>query len=100
MVFGIVRHHRGQIDVTSEPGLGTTIRLSLPVGVIEECEVPAAANERPARALRILIVDDEARLTALAAGMLRRDGHLSTEASSGQEALERLRSESFDLVIS
>jgi signal transduction histidine kinase/HAMP domain-containing protein len=100
MVFGIVRHHGGQIDVTSEPGRGTTIRLSLPVGMAEESDVPAAANERPARALRILIVDDEARLAALAAGMLRRDGHQTTEASSGQEALERLHSEPFDLVIS
>lgn len=38
-------------------------------------------------------------LAALAAGMLRRDGHQATETSSGQEALERLRAERFDLMI-
>jgi CheY-like chemotaxis protein len=32
--------------------------------------------------------------------MLRRDGHQATETFSGDEALQRLRAESFDLVIS
>jgi signal transduction histidine kinase len=100
MVFGIVRHHSGQIDVTSAPGQGTTFHLRLPVGEIESLDLPVVTDQHLSRGLRVLVVDDEARLTALAAGMLRRDGHRATEASSGEEALERLHAELFDLVIS
>jgi signal transduction histidine kinase/HAMP domain-containing protein/ActR/RegA family two-component response regulator len=100
MVFGIVRQHAGQIDVTSSPGQGTMMRLTMPAGTPAETRPAPDADEQPARSLRILVVDDEARLTALAAGMLRRDGHQATETFSGNEALQRLRAESFDLVIS
>lgn len=100
MVFGIVRQHAGQIDVTSAPGHGTTMRLTLPAGLLPERTPSHDGDEQPGRPLRVLVVDDEARLTALAAGMLRRDGHEATEASSGNEALERLAAERFDLVIS
>jgi signal transduction histidine kinase/ActR/RegA family two-component response regulator/HAMP domain-containing protein len=100
MVFGIIRHHAGQIDVTSSPGQGTTIRLTLPAGTPVAGSPAGGGDEQPARSLRVLVVDDEPRLTALAAGMLRRDGHQATEAFSADEALQRLRAEPFDLVIS
>jgi PAS domain S-box-containing protein len=100
MVFGIIRQHAGQIDVTSSPGQGTTVRLALPAGSLPRSDSARDTDGHPARSLRVLVVDDEARLTALAAGMLRRDGHQTAEACSGLEALQRLRAESFDLVIS
>ncbi len=31
IVYGIVDHHRGQVEVTSEPGQGTTVRVWLPL---------------------------------------------------------------------
>ena len=100
MVFGIIRRHGGEINVTSEPGRGTTFHLSLPAGVSEKPAAPTTPTTSAARSLRVLVVDDEAKLAALAAGMLRRDGHQATETGSGLEALERLRAEPFDLVIS
>jgi CheY-like chemotaxis protein len=101
MVFGIVRRHGGEIEVTSVPGEGTTFSLILPASEPEQGEAQVSVESRAAaRALRVLVVDDEQRLAALAAGMLRRDGHHAAEAGSGQAALDRLRSEAFDLVIS
>lgn len=50
--------------------------------------------------LRILMVDDSARMRRIIIGTLRRAGHLDvTEAADGKDALEKLRQENFDLVI-
>jgi len=49
---------------------------------------------------RILVVDDEVSMRELLAIMLRREGYLVAEAGDGVEALETLRDENFDLVIS
>jgi CheY-like chemotaxis protein/anti-sigma regulatory factor (Ser/Thr protein kinase) len=99
MVFGIVQRHDGQIDVDSRPGRGTTIRLSFPIRALDR-----AGRREPehgvGRALRVLVVDDETQLARLLAGMLQRDGHEVVIASSGPEALQRLRADRFGLVIS
>jgi DNA-binding response OmpR family regulator len=52
--------------------------------------------EEPVRAL---VVDDEEALRFFIEETLRRDGHVVTGASSGEEALERLRDTPFDLIV-
>jgi CheY-like chemotaxis protein len=47
----------------------------------------------------ILIVDDEAPLRDMMTQMLQRDGHSTTTACNGIEALQRLQEHSFDLMI-
>ena len=49
---------------------------------------------------RILIVDDEAIARENLCHALGKSGHLTEEASSGKQALERLRASDYDLVIS
>jgi len=100
MVFGIVERHRGQIDIASEVGRGTTIHLTFPVGEATSAQAVDPAAEPPVQPCRILVVDDEIRLAALLVGMLQYEGHAGVTAGSAEEALERLRAESFDLVIS
>ncbi|HVP39901.1 MAG TPA: sigma-54 dependent transcriptional regulator [Candidatus Saccharimonadales bacterium] len=48
---------------------------------------------------KILVVDDEQSMCQFLALMLRRDGYLVTPVTSGQEALDKLREEEFDVVI-
>jgi two-component system response regulator FlrC len=48
---------------------------------------------------RILVVDDEEGIRSFLAESLELDGHQIEEAASGEEALERLRAKSFDLVL-
>jgi CheY-like chemotaxis protein len=71
--------------------------------VLEPARSEAPVADRVAeggRRLRVLAVDDEAHLRDLVALMLAREGHEVTTAASGEEALEHLAADSFDLVIS
>lgn len=48
---------------------------------------------------KILIVDDEAPIRALMRATLTMAGHQVTEASGGEEALEKIKKTAFDLVV-
>jgi CheY-like chemotaxis protein len=103
MVFRIVEQHGGRIEVRSVPGVGTTFSITFPL-----VEVSAQAESlpkyvpqlEPARALRILMVDDEPMMTKAVVRMLRPSGHLVSVAGSGEEALEKLAEQTFDVVVS
>ncbi len=61
--------------------------------------LPAAGCRLPA-ASRILVVDDERSMREMLGILLRRDGHDLTIVESGTEAIELLRRQPFDLVVS
>ncbi len=54
----------------------------------------------PPRPLRVLAVDDEPMMTKAVMRMLKPSGHLVSVASSGEEALEKLAKQPFDVVVS
>ncbi|MBA4397028.1 MAG: hypothetical protein C0394_06570 [Syntrophus sp. (in: bacteria)] len=102
VVYGIVRDHKGVIDVTSAPGKGTTVSVYLPVIVSEA----AAQEQTPGGEIvggseRILFVDDEANMIEVVVSMLTSLGYHLTARRSSVEALElfRTRPDDFDLVI-
>jgi PAS domain S-box-containing protein len=104
-VFGVVERLGGQVRVQSTPGEGTTFRLQFQAiaAMPERAEVPASKTRHavlPQRQLRILAVDDEPALTKAVVRLLRPIGHVVTTASSGEEALERLAEDAFDVVLS
>ena len=103
MVFGIVEQHGGHIEVRSAPGDGTTFRMRFPlVDAFAEAEPPPASTGQlePFRLLRILMVDDEPMMTKAVVRMLKPSGHLVSVAASGEEALERLEEQGFDVIVS
>jgi CheY-like chemotaxis protein len=50
--------------------------------------------------LRILVVDDEPMMTRAVMRMLKPSGHLVSAAASGEEAVEKLTEQTFDVVVS
>jgi len=104
MVYGVMERHEGNIDIQSEPGKGTTIRLVFPVRT-KLCE-DKEENERHAaiEPLQILCIDDEPLLRELIKEILERDGHEVEVSDSGQSGLDefriaRKRGRPFDVVI-
>ena len=69
MVYGIVKQHNGSIDVYSEPGMGTTFKIYLPLdrGPVE-AEIQKGEEQAPLRGGNetILVAEDDARLRDLA----------------------------------
>ena len=105
MVFGIVEQHSGHIEVRSAPGAGTTFRMTFPVIQVlpAEAELSPTASVRLEllqRLLRVLVVDDEPMMTKAVVRMLKPSGHAVTVAGSGEEALEKLAAQAFDVVVS
>jgi CheY-like chemotaxis protein len=90
--FGIIRRHEGSIEVDSEPGRGTTFKISLP-------KVVTAANEltgngtaetaiQPADdKVRVLVVDDETHVREVLIEALESEGCEVVPAESGEIAL-------------
>ncbi|MCC6858514.1 MAG: PAS domain-containing protein [Bryobacterales bacterium] len=92
-VYGIVRQSGGYIWAHSEPGMGATFRIYLPV----LCEAPAETQPQPrpagaaAGTETILLVEDEASLRRMVAEALGRCGYTVLQAGGGEEALSVAR---------
>ncbi|MDX6383036.1 MAG: hypothetical protein QOK48_609 [Blastocatellia bacterium] len=97
---GIIENHRGDINVTSEPGKGTRFEVIMP---LHEASAPVVAVPavRPAGAkgVRVLVVEDEEKVRVLLNDAFRAEGHDVTEATNGAEALDHLDKSSFDLMV-
>jgi two-component system, cell cycle sensor histidine kinase and response regulator CckA len=87
-VVGIVKSHRGFIDVNSEVGKGTRFKVYLPATVTAEI-IPAVVTTQPAsgRGELILVVDDEVPIQVITTAMLETHGYSVMTASDGIEAI-------------
>jgi CheY-like chemotaxis protein len=100
MVHGIVERHRGNLEIESTLGQGTTFTIKLPLAenistpVQEQTPLPASKS-----ILNVLIVDDEPPVLEVLSRYLRTDGHAVATAESGREALAKFRHNLFDLVV-
>ncbi len=105
-VYGIVKQSGGFIFVESELGQGTRFSIYLPVHVPEPEETAAATKAAPAKKRewtgggRVLLVEDEDTVRAVAERALVRQGYEVTTAADGEEGLEAIASGgAFDLVL-
>jgi CheY-like chemotaxis protein len=89
-VYGIVKQHDGWLEVTSEPGKGTTFDIFFPAG----SEMATAAKKEIVSSApviggteTILVVEDEPVLREMTRDILAECGYKILEASSGKDAL-------------
>jgi signal transduction histidine kinase len=103
-VYGFASQSGGEVSVESEPGKGTTLRLSLPCQQgRDDLHLTAGnlagplASQKPAT---ILVVEDNEEVGHFAETLLSELGHRVTRVMSGEAALEKARSQPFDIVFS
>jgi signal transduction histidine kinase/ActR/RegA family two-component response regulator/type II secretory pathway pseudopilin PulG len=103
----LVELMRGEIRATSTPGRGSAFSFVLPLladskaSPAEERSAPMLRprGTHPGASRRVLLVEDNTVNQRVARHMLSKLGHSVELAEHGREALERLSSERFDLVL-
>ncbi|MBX9574651.1 MAG: PAS domain S-box protein [Caulobacteraceae bacterium] len=101
-VYGFSRQSGGGLDVESEPGAGTTIRMFLPAirGAIRTPATGAQTSVATSRTgRRLLLVEDDVAVAAVAAEMIESLGFDVQVADHAAAALEALRSRAFDVML-
>ena len=88
-VYGIVTGAGGRVDIYSEPGIGTTIKVHLPASTATPSRSPAEEGARPAgQGEVVLVVEDEPDVRRMAERILTKSGYSVIGTSGGEEALE------------
>ena len=88
-VYGIVTGASGRIDIYSEPGMGTTVKIHLPASSVTPSEGEAQPEDRRAgRGETVLIVEDEPDVRRMAERILSKGGYSVIGTGGGEEALE------------
>ncbi|HEX7038207.1 MAG TPA: response regulator [Pseudomonadales bacterium] len=92
MVFGFVKQSGGHVEIESRVGEGTTVRLYLPPGEAASlpASVPAEEVPAPSAQIRVLVVEDNPSVRALAARQLETLGYSVLEAEDGPSAIALL----------
>jgi PAS domain S-box-containing protein len=99
--YGIVREHGGELRVESQVGRGSTFSTILPVhaGPVARPSGESRTLNGGAEGKRILVVDDEEIIVELYLQLLQALGHSADTASTGVEALKKIETRDYDLII-
>jgi CheY-like chemotaxis protein len=96
MVYGFARQSGGNIQIYSEPGQGTSIRMFLPAAQrtvdseTREAQTSQMPSPPPGGSETILVVEDDARVRRVAVSRLVSFGYDVIEAENGSQALAQL----------
>jgi two-component system NtrC family sensor kinase len=93
-VYGFVRQSGGHVTISSEPGLGTCVKLYLPCAgedaMLAETPAPVVKPAAPGGPQRILVVEDNSDVREFTTDILHQLGHTIVAAEDGPKALQLL----------
>jgi len=103
VVYGIVKQHKGWINVESSPGKGTTFRVYLPVVSMKPGQgqqSPVSLKKLRGMGERILLVEDDKSVRELTEEMLSGNGYKVYAVANAREAMDIFGKEGgdFDLI--
>lgn len=104
---GIISAHKGRIWVENTQPRGASFYVELPVAPVTKAPLPQSENPTPppphpqleAAPQKILVIDDEEILLTLLRRVLNRMGNQVDTAPNGRIALQKLKAQSYDVVI-
>ena len=104
VAYAIVQEHGGRLRLESRPNAGASFYVELPIsgGKLSKTPVPRVRLDSPVGAIApasILVVEDEEKLASAVVDALSDVGYLVQHAPDGEEALNKVQSDAFDLVI-
>ena len=102
-VYGVVKQNDGFINVYSEPGQGTTIKIYLPLKTDKSIRKKTTSNEiiPHSQGETVLIVEDESSLLEMNLMLLEHLGYVTFSAETPSEAIRIIheKSKKIDMVI-
>jgi PAS domain S-box-containing protein len=87
-VYGIMKRHRGRVEIDSSPGVGTSVRLVFPLATELETFIPAIPRARVSR--RILLVEDNVDGREFMLELLVTEGHIVESVATARDAMTYL----------
>ena len=100
VVYGIMKAHEGWIDVDSEPGRGTTMRLYFPAKAEDATDAPVQASDAVDGGHEsILLIEDEVEIAQAVAAQLSAAGYSVQVANDPNSASAMIGAGAFDVII-
>ncbi|MFC2035266.1 PAS domain S-box protein [Chloroflexota bacterium] len=98
---GIITEHNGTIRAESEWGKGTTIIIELPIiaKIEQTVKIDLETEATGVKPVKILVVDDEPVIQEYLSTVLRKDGHEVESVDNGEDAIERLGTDDYDVIL-
>ncbi|QEL19937.1 PAS domain S-box protein [Limnoglobus roseus] len=90
MVFGIIKQSGGHVEVYSELGIGTTVKVFLPAVEVRGEGTVAETVRIPGGEERVLLVEDQEDVRKIGVIALQTHGYDVIEGADGQDALGRV----------
>src|SRR5262245_52955126 len=101
VAYAIIQEHGGRITVSSQPGVGASFFVALPItdGPVKPAPAKETVSPGTGAGSVVLVVEDEEALGAAVAESLADAGFVVDRARDGEEALMRVNARVYDLIV-
>jgi two-component system NtrC family sensor kinase len=101
VAYAIIQEHGGRITVSSQPGVGASFFVALPItdGPVKPVPAKETVPVGAGAGSVVLVVEDEEALGAAVAESLADAGFVVDRARDGEEALMRVNARVYDLIV-